>query len=245
MSCLSIYSQQTLCNQFGNNNFTLTLGTNVTVTTEIDENQQGVTFDGDNSVFIISGLNVSVEGDFVINFPIKFENCIIKFSENAELKVESQRKLILDNSKLFSCDGMWDGILLDYSSSIESSNQTEIEDASIAINAPYESYLDIKNTVFNRNRKGMLLGNLYDLPVLGYPTPLSPIFTTFRNNSFTLTSQLNSGLDDAYGIEIRRATTSIGNNNSLNIFSGLYWAIWIHSPEWYPMVQLQGFRFER
>ena len=174
----------TLCEEFGSINFDLIIGqgTSITYTSQI-----GPVYSG----------NVFVIGDLVVDNGIKFQNNVIKIAPSVTIFVQAPNvpfvkyALTLDNSKLFACTGLWNGIVLDNSSNILTQNGTEIEDAEKAISAEgtVANKLNITRTTFNRNRIGISLESSIDA-ING------PIFIGFSNNWFDCDAPLNGTTDE-------------------------------------------------
>jgi len=87
----------------------------------------------------ISG-NVCVVGDFEINSAFTFLNAIVKINSGVTISVSGNSTgfsesstLYINNSKMFSCNNMWNGITLGEYSRIFTSNNSIIEDAEKAI----------------------------------------------------------------------------------------------------------------
>ena len=105
----------------------------------------------------LSNLTIRFVGDFDVNSltDVVFENCILNFAPGTGINIEADHFLTLDNSKLFACQSLWDGIWLNYNAKINTMNSTHIEDAKIAIHSPNTANLSITDTRFNRNEIGI------------------------------------------------------------------------------------------
>ncbi len=106
--------------------------------------------------------NVCIIGDFEIDAPFTFQNAVVKINPGVTIVIKPSpngfdpgSSLVVDNSKLFACTGLWKGITLGHLSSIGTQNNSEIEDAETAIRATGLCALFIQQTIFNRNRVGI------------------------------------------------------------------------------------------
>lgn len=221
-TCPEPYSQvfpenppETLCGEMNTLSYPFEFGGIINLATQIVLLNSSATFTG----------NILLTGDLTIDCDLTFLNCNIKILPGVKIEVESGVKLTLDGSNLFSCDGMWEGIDLAYTSEIETLNATEIEDAKVAIESPCTASLSIKNTIFDRNIVGIRLGK--DGAVFD-PCPIYPVFTQFSGNEFDCTSPLNgttNGVSLA-GIQIFFTPVSIGGlTSSYNYFRNMRYGI--------------------
>jgi hypothetical protein len=129
---------------------------------------------------ILSG-TICIQGNFTItagtNFT--FQNATILVEPNLEIIVASGASLVLDQASIYGCGGLWKGIKLLNNTSIQTLNNSRIEDANKAINASFVSaILEINNTTFNRNLNGIWLE---DSPT----APNPPRIAYIANSSFT------------------------------------------------------------
>jgi hypothetical protein len=175
--------EATLCDQYGNLTCNVEVGQGTPITYS---SQLGTTYTG----------NVCVKGTFYIDNNFKFINCIVKIDPGSTIIVLPphspivSRIFTIDNSKLFACSGMWNGIQLSNNTAISTKNNTVIEDAIAAIKADniQFSVLLIERTTFNRNDIGILLSQ-------------SPSLTSgatiiqFKSNKFSCTAPLNGTAD--------------------------------------------------
>jgi hypothetical protein len=97
-----------------------------------------------------------VDGHLVFMSTTTLKDKEIMFRPNSSLTIAlNNRILTLDNCKLFACDGLWNGIVVDLNSVLKLSNCL-IEDANTAVQAKTGAKLDINNTTFNRNYIGIV-----------------------------------------------------------------------------------------
>jgi Secretion system C-terminal sorting domain len=162
--------------------------------------------------------NAYMIGNFEVDAPFEFKNALVHIAPKVKITVKGSpngydpgSSLIINNSKLYCCKGLWRGITLEYLSSIFTHNETEIEDAAKAIYAGEYCSLSIENTTFNRNFIGIELETL--APNAWNP---GPVVWVFRNNKFTCTAPLNGGnLITEAGVKLKNASLyPLANNNS-------------------------------
>lgn len=249
-------AQNTLCNTFGNNTIDLVLGSNIDRSVElINVNLAGVSVVYNSStntnVATLSNLTIRFVGDFEINSltDVIFENCILNFAPGTGIHIEADHYLTLDDSKLFACQSLWEGISLDYNARINTMNDTHFEDAKIAIHSPNTARLSITDTRFNRNEIGIQLGAEIPPPP-GYPAPMFPLLSPFTNNTFENTFAINGtqkGKMEA-GIKIINCPfVSIGTSNlasKRNNFIEIQNGIVIESPDMTPTVSVRNALFQ-
>ncbi|MBX7242014.1 MAG: T9SS type A sorting domain-containing protein [Bacteroidia bacterium] len=108
--------------------------------------------------------NVDLLGDFTIDLPVRFINCRIRVAPQAT--ITTIKRLWLDNTHLFACEEMWEGIDV-VSNNIISENNTVIEDALNAIRLrTTASGSFIAFTHFRQNFNGIFIDQM--------PTGLNP-----------------------------------------------------------------------
>jgi hypothetical protein len=162
---------------------------------------------------ILSGI-ICIQGNFTItagtNFT--FQNATILVEPNLEIIVSAGASLNLDQASIYGCGGLWKGIKLLNNTSIQTFNNSRIEDANKAINASFVSaILEINNTTFNRNLNGIWLE---DSPT----APNPPRIAYIANSSITCNAPIvGTSTDEIYvGISISgptRFNTSIYDND--------------------------------
>lgn len=171
----------------------------------------------------VSG-NVCIIGDFEIDAPFSFIDAIVKIEPGVMIELKSSAapggpngSLLLDNAKLFACEGMWKGIYLSPMSSITTKGGTWIEDAEKAIYATGFSTLYVQSTRFNRNWIGMELdGSLF-----------APILFVFSQNQFTCTSPLSmSGVSEIGYAGVVLKNASLFTQSNFNLFSDMRYGIY-------------------
>ena len=166
-----------------------------------------------------------------MNSSFTFQNCIVKIEPGSQIiiwpNVINSVSLTIDNSKLFACENMWDGIVLNNNTSIHTKNNSVIEDAIIAIKANNKSNCDliIEKTTFNRNDVGIYLSQQTNVT---NPASISKL----SKNTFQCTAPLNGTSDkiSSYGIQINNnqvlSVNPISEAN-LNRFNGLKTGIFL------------------
>lgn len=169
--------------------------------------------------------NVRIVGDFTINSPFAFENAVVSISQNVQIIVQPtfnpfdpDAGLVIDNSDLFSCTGLWIGIMMQQGAIVNTRNHSSIEDAQFAIRAVSSGSLFVQNTTFNRNWIGIqLIGNANS----------SPNVWTFSGNNFRCTAPLKVGnnLQTFAGVVLNNAILTTFGATALNRFQDLNFGI--------------------
>jgi hypothetical protein len=124
---------------------------------------------------ILSGA-ICIVGDFTISSgdAFTFLNATILIEPEVEIKVDPLASLLVDNSDLHGCNGLWKGIKLSNNTAVAVVNNSLIEDARKAISASYVTALvSVSNSTFNRNLTGIWLE---DSPNATNPTYISNLF---------------------------------------------------------------------
>ncbi|HAD13339.1 MAG TPA: hypothetical protein DCF33_12990, partial [Saprospirales bacterium] len=124
---------------------------------------------------ILSG-TICIVGDFTISSgnAFTFLNATILISPEVEIKIDPLASLVIDNSDLHGCNGLWKGIKLSNNTAVYVFNNSLIEDARKAISASYVTALvSVTNSTFNRNLTGIWLE---DSPNAANPTYISNLY---------------------------------------------------------------------
>lgn len=174
-----------LCGQYGSLEYNVQVGSG-SGTGINNSSQLGTSYSG----------YIWIKGTFYIDNNFSFVNSIVKLDPGSTILVlppfssTISKSFTIDNSKLFACAQMWNGIVLSNNTTIFTKNGTVIEDAIEAIKADNIQFstLVIENTTFNRDGIGILL---MQSPTL----PKAATITRFRSNRFTCTSPLNGTAD--------------------------------------------------
>ncbi len=205
--------EQTLCQKYPNFNCEIQIGTG----TQFPKSS----LLGSSS---LSG-NVCVIGNFEVDVPFAFQNALVKIDPGVTIAIapspngyDSGSQLVIDNSKLFACSGLWKCITLGQLSSIVTWNNSVIEDAETAIFASAFCALSIQQTTFNRNRVGIELFTPF--PNIWVPGPVMWVFT---GNQFTCTAPLNGTINEItqIGVKLRDSGLYPLTTNNNNTFRGI------------------------
>jgi hypothetical protein len=188
--------------------------------------------------------DIDLVGELIIDQDFTLLNCKVRISPTVRIRVEADVTFTLDGSKLFCCQDMWQGIDLDYRSTVISRNITEIEDAMVAMESPCTATMSIRNTTFNRNIVGIRLG--YDGPVPWDPCPTFPTFTQFAGNTFQCSAPLNGTTDGVsfVGVQVYKTNATIGAlTSAFNTFRNIQFGVRFES-QWWGTSAVNRCRFE-
>ncbi len=215
--------EATLCDQYGDLSHLAQWGEGTAVTHSA---QLGASYSG----------NVHIVGDFIIDNTFSLTNCIVKIEPGVKILVTTPSRpntsiiFVINNSKLFACEGLWKGIELSTNTSIATKNGTKIEDAEKAIKAVNIQYcgLFIEQTTFNRNDIGIYLSESTQL------TNPATIYR-FNRNKISCTAPLNGTLDQVSyaGLWISdKLSVSIYPNSIINgnIIENIQYGIYMGGP---------------
>jgi len=114
--------------------------------------------------------NMVVGGTLLLNSPneeICFVGTNIKMLYKADILIENNTTLTLDNVDVFGCDGFWNGVLVKTNSTINVINDCNIEDAYEAIESLDNSMLNLRNSIFKNNRISIILRQNSSISVSG------------------------------------------------------------------------------
>lgn len=230
---------QTLCSQYGSNLPAFTIGA-------------GTPYPNSSSLgsSIPSGVTVHIVGDFTVdnNFSLSYitvkVNTGVKISIATDYVYYNSNSLVLNNTKIFCCSGLWKGIEMNSITVIDVNNNSIIEDAENAIKAVNTSFasLAISNSTFNRNVVGI---NLEDSGTGGWFV-VPPMIQYFVDNKFTCTSPLNGTSGDYTDIGVRMKNINYpftyNSGNSNNEFRDLDNGMIIHGIG-YTVANMDYYRF--
>lgn len=138
---------QTLCERYDSNKI------------DILWSSKKVSHIGSKGVTIIAK-TINIKNELIIDAPIEFIDCIFRMEANSKIKFikqsaySKQVRMDLENCKLFSCGGTWNGIST-YTGSLFISNNTEIENATTAITCGSASILDIQDSKIAESETGI------------------------------------------------------------------------------------------
>jgi hypothetical protein len=229
----NIFSQEAFSPKCNDSNLTFNGIPSITLCEEninfVCEHQIGLgtqkTKASDLGTSILSG-NICIVGDFLVDIPFTFLDATIKINPDVKIIVKESINgydagsiLSVNNSKLFSCDKMWEGISLGFLSAIFTDN-TVIEDARKAIQASTLCGIYVQRTTFNRNYIGMDLTSSYPGSSPG------PLVWSFVSNKFTCSAPLNGTTSEITmcGIKLKDAFLYTFLNYS-NYFSDIKYGI--------------------
>lgn len=178
---------------------------------------------------VLTNKVVYVQGDFTVLADFEFNNCWVSISPGKKIKVGNngvvaEPQLNVTNSRLFCCNGLWNGIDMEDGARVNTSNGSRIEDATTAIIADGNNFtntLSLQNTTFNRNRVGVQIGQT------GTTGGTSVVVTNFGGNVFSCTSLLNTTTNEITfaGVLVQRisgVTTLNGVREFKKIQYGIY-----------------------
>ncbi|MBI1228468.1 MAG: T9SS type A sorting domain-containing protein [Bacteroidetes bacterium] len=226
-----------LCGQYGSLEYNVQVGSQ-SATGINNSSQLGTSYSG----------YIWIKGTFYIDNNFSFVNSIIKIDPGSTILVlppsssTISKSFTIDNSKLFACAQMWNGIVLSNNTTIFTKNGTEIEDADVAIKADNIQFstLMIENTTFNRDGIGILL---MQSPTL----PKAATIARFRGNKFTCTAPLNGTADQVTYAGVKTVNVPFTVNPLIeahnNRFVALQYGIRAEGAQ--STVSGQFFRFER
>lgn len=142
----------------------------------------GTTFTSTLPVQLLAGKKIMIDGEFIVNSNnFQMLGCTLKMGEGAIIRIQANKNLKVQGSKLFSCEKMWQGINVEPSGGIEFL-YNQIEDAQYAVFSGSTCALKIKGNTFNRNWIGLSLG------LTGLTGNICPL--QFSSNSFSCSSAL-------------------------------------------------------
>jgi hypothetical protein len=166
-----------------------------------------------NSATEISDSYIVISGAFYINhINVKFINCIFNIEPQAYIYILGNKRLVLDNCKMFCCDAMWAGIIVDSKGLLICTNGTHIEDGLKAIQLRSNSKLTIRESILNRNS-------------IGIETQGLPTIYQFKDNNIGMfgPTGLNNGGGVTYGISggVDLSSVASGINLFYNLTEGI------------------------
>jgi len=174
-----------------------------------------------------------------------FDGCTFRMDAGSSIVVTPGATLSIENkAHLYSCTGMWNGIYLDKSSTLNVISNAWIEDALIAIEANGGGVYHIKNAIFNRNHIHIQVDKIgvspnslaasvltcREIPIL--PTPVEGIVaagltnypTAFLQNG-TPNARTEIGVYANNVVALNIGTAVSGNGN---IFDNMDYGVWLN-----------------
>jgi Secretion system C-terminal sorting domain len=241
----SLLKSQTLCSVYGGNtpDYIVGVGTSYPSSSSLPSS-------------VISNATILVLDNFIVDNSFTLYNCIVKVSFNKKIAVTftdyvnfNPTNLTLNNTKVFSNNNgicnRWIGIQMNSFTGIVVTNNSQVEDADIAIQASNTSFvgLAIDHSTFNRNKIGISLednglGGWYVVP---------PMISYFVGNTFSCTSNLNnpSSTTSDVGLQIKGVPYPLVYNyaNSQNTFRQLKKGVTIEGS--YSSFDINNYLFEQ
>ncbi|MGQ0828762.1 MAG: T9SS type A sorting domain-containing protein [Bacteroidota bacterium] len=153
-----------------------------------------VTAAGANSSTLFAGLttitnkNISVLGTLTINNNMTFSGCNIVMDPNVKIDLTTGNLTLNNQTHVYSCGDMWDGIYVPNGRTLTTSSSTFIEDAMKAVNIAQGATATIDQTIFNRNMTAI---ELTSNTSASSPLTLTNSAITCRNIPFTSTTATN------------------------------------------------------
>jgi Secretion system C-terminal sorting domain len=206
-----------LCAEYGNIPCQIEVGFGTPIT---QSSQLGSSFTG----------LICIKGHFWIDNDFSFNHSIVQITPGVTILVlpppvgMPDRIFTIDDSKLYACGNLWNGITLSNHTVIHTQNGTRIEDARAAIKADNIQHcsLIIENTTFNKNDIGI---HLLQSPSL----PKTATIAKFSGNKFFCAVPLNGTADQISLAGIKTENVPFTINPPLianhNIFAGLQYGI--------------------
>jgi hypothetical protein len=191
--------------------------------TDADVNQQLGTV-------VLTNKFVRIQGDFTVLADFEFNNCWVSISPGVKIKVGNnsivpEPRLNVNNSRLFCCVGLWNGIDMEDGARVNTSNGSRIEDAKTAIIADCNNFtntLSLQNTTFNRNRVGVQIGKT------GSGSGTSVAVVNFGSNKFTCTSPLNGlGNEITFAGVLVQRISGVATFNGISEFKKIQYGIYV------------------
>ncbi|MBU0487667.1 MAG: T9SS type A sorting domain-containing protein [Bacteroidetes bacterium] len=187
--------------------------------------------------------NVTVTGNVTLT------NVSIVMAPNVSIRVLQNSSLTLEHCHLYSCTQMWQGIIVDPDGTLIINGGSLIEDAITAVNISYptvNSWLNISEAVFNKNRTGVSISNYQELSAT-YPFSIrNSIFTSrslqFNLSTWPVSSSLNTiinpgTLNEQYDIGGYPSTLLVSGGRAISGVSlANVGAIQIMGPTYYEVV---------
>ncbi|NBC05580.1 MAG: hypothetical protein GVY26_00120 [Bacteroidetes bacterium] len=192
--------ETTLCEELGDITYDLFIG----VGTPITHSSQ---------ISPLPSKQIRIVGDFTIDNNFLLDLAVVNIDPGVSILMDANATLTIDNSKLFACTGMWNGIVMSDFTTVRTRNNTEIEDAEAAIQSIDKAYtfLEVENTTFNRDRIGIRLEN-------AGISPHSPAVFVFRDNTFECDAPLSGTVDEIteVGVQIKNVYSAFFDNPNSN-----------------------------
>lgn len=147
----------------------------------------------------ILGGSWALNQDMVVNGYVVLGNLELTIAPGVSITVAPSSTLEVNNSHLYSCFDMWNGIFLDPKARFKVVNGSLIEDALVAVTCDNSSLtslpyiIDVEDCVFNRNLVGIAISN-YTPSIPQYPFSIKNAVFTSRQFTFTPVSWATSSV---------------------------------------------------
>ncbi|TAK41130.1 MAG: DUF11 domain-containing protein [Saprospiraceae bacterium] len=93
-----------------------------------------------------------VQGDLTINESTLFPaTSILQMGNGVKITIPTDKYMWIDNTRLHSCDKLWEGIRAEQNATFVSEENSFVEDAKYALRVVDDATLNISETTFNRN----------------------------------------------------------------------------------------------
>lgn len=214
---------QTLCDLYGNEAVTLTIGT------PLSQGPQSITFL--SSLYpngtTLQNQKIQINGILKIDRLLILDNCRVQMEKGARIITEGANTIAAGSTKFYTCDyKMWRGIYLNNQGGAVLLN-CEIEDAEAALTLDDGASAIVNGTIFDRNHIGIRNGDA-SLGQTGLNLPF------FGNNTFQCTSlprkRFSIVLDPPYtdwsyaGIYVNKAVAVV-SSYGISTFDGMMYGI--------------------
>ena len=194
----------------------------------------------------VTGQNIAVNGNLTVNSNVTFSNCNFIMAAGTKITVNNSYKLTLNNqTHLYSCTNMWDGIYVNAGGQLFITGSTFIEDALNAVEIPNNGgHYNINGAIFNRNLMSVDLkgytnnyaGTIINTiitsrNIASYPNPLNnvTVATLKGNSSQSLTTwplanlkASNSQYKAVFGINATNVKYMIVGIDGGNLFTNIF-----------------------
>lgn len=196
-----------------------------------------------SSVAVYSGTSIStstnISTPFVFNEDLTVQNgnqltlstTEFLFAPNVRIIVKSGANLSIEGAHLYSCDNMWQGIVVEDGGSVwafKGTNHNLVEDAIVAIDAsnqftttitPFTNgIIDVKETTFNRNFVAISISE-YTHGVMPFPFSIHSNVFTSRSLTFSPTSWPSTTTSVGGLREVNSPTTGLVPPHAISGFS--------------------------
>ena len=170
-----------------------------------------------NITSLVSGSSYNVNGYVTVSGNVSVSNTQFYMGDLSQITIGSGSTLTMNGCHMSACDSMWNGISFTDNTSFLVLNGDTIEDAYQAISDSASARITVSNTVFNKNRRGIV--------ILGSPTALT---STVSNCTFTcqdISGQVSTTKDGGYSYSGIEVSDMNGWTLSSNHFYHMYYGV--------------------